>query len=320
MTPPRPEPRSGLPAPYEDPWRRLAVDLQAAFASTGLRLRELWRRNGEGDLPRPALWPAAAAPLFWPLLLALILLVAAVLTVWLIPRQVAGRSGPADAPAPSLSSPPDEGMVAVSPGEGSGEGSDAASRLGPSAGVASDEADPSPRAWPIPLPGIPAPSAQDERSSLSAVAPRSAGAEGSPAPLQAPPGNAGPAPPSPGSAANGAGAAPDAAAASFEPDPAATPAPSLAALRAELVGDDPAPWILDLEAVPARSLLRLHLDLPFTSLAEGERRSLVERWWERCQALGYERLEVLDPGDRLLARPARVGSGMILLDSPSGRR
>jgi hypothetical protein len=55
-------------------------------------------------------------------------------------------------------------------------------------------------------------------------------------------------------------------------------------------------------------------------LEEAERRSLVERWWERCQALGYERLELLDRGDRLLARTARVGSGMILLDSPPGRR
>ena len=43
MNPPRPEPRSGLPAPYEDPWRRLAVDLRAVIASIGLRLRELWR-------------------------------------------------------------------------------------------------------------------------------------------------------------------------------------------------------------------------------------------------------------------------------------
>ena len=316
MNPPRPEPRSGLPAPYEDPWRRLAVDLRAVLASVGLRLRELWRRNGEGDLPLPSAWPASLAPLFWPLLLALILLVAAALSVWLIPRQVGGRSGPADAPAPSLSSRPGEGMTAVSPGEGR----DAASASGPSAGVASGEADPSPRGWPIPLPGIPGPSPQDERSSISAVPARSAGAEGSPAPLQTPPGNGGPAPPSPGSAAIEADAAPDAGAASFDPSPAATPPLSLAVLRAELVGDDPAPWILELEAFPAQSLLRLRLDLPFTALEEAERRSLVERWWERCQGLGYERLELLDLGDRLLARPARVGSGMILLDSPPGRR
>jgi hypothetical protein len=111
-------------------------------------------------------------------------------------------------------------------------------------------------------------------------------------------------------------AAPDAS----SPSPAAAPQPSFSALRTELVGDDPAPWILELEAFPAQSLLRLHLDLPFSALEEAERRGLVERWWERCQALGYERLELLDRGDRLLARTARVGSGMILLDSPPGRR
>lgn len=40
-------------------------------ASTALKLRELWRRNGEGDLSVPGFWPAAWAALFWPLLLLL---------------------------------------------------------------------------------------------------------------------------------------------------------------------------------------------------------------------------------------------------------
>jgi hypothetical protein len=80
---PQPESGSALPAPYESPWRLLRQGLIAVKASLVLSMRELWRRNGEGDLPRPLFWPTPLAPLFWPLLallaallLALLLLVA----------------------------------------------------------------------------------------------------------------------------------------------------------------------------------------------------------------------------------------------------
>ena len=57
-----------LPAPWQNPWGLLWQDLGAVLASLGLGLRELWRRNGEGSLWRPAFWPQGGAPLFWPLL------------------------------------------------------------------------------------------------------------------------------------------------------------------------------------------------------------------------------------------------------------
>jgi hypothetical protein len=38
-----------------------------------LRLRELWRRNREGDLSVPGFWPQALSAWFWPLLLAVAL-------------------------------------------------------------------------------------------------------------------------------------------------------------------------------------------------------------------------------------------------------
>ena len=38
-----------------------------------LELWQLWRRNRQGDLPRPVFWPQALAAWFWPLLLALLL-------------------------------------------------------------------------------------------------------------------------------------------------------------------------------------------------------------------------------------------------------
>ena len=64
---------SDLPAPYEDPWRRLGTDLRAVLASLRLRFWELGRRNRQGDLWRPPFWPEQAAAWFWPLLLALLL-------------------------------------------------------------------------------------------------------------------------------------------------------------------------------------------------------------------------------------------------------
>jgi len=66
-------PSSDLPAPYASPWGRLAQALLAVLASLRLKLRELWRRNGEGNLSVPGFWPQGLAPLFWPLLLAALL-------------------------------------------------------------------------------------------------------------------------------------------------------------------------------------------------------------------------------------------------------
>jgi hypothetical protein len=86
---------------------------------------------------------------------------------------------------------------------------------------------------------------------------------------------------------------------------------------AELVGADPPAWVLALEQRPAEGLLRLRLAGAYGTLPFAERRTLVERWLERARELGYERLELVDPAGRLLGRPARVGSGMILLDALS---
>ena len=97
-------------------------------------------------------------------------------------------------------------------------------------------------------------------------------------------------------------------------DPAAVPA---ASPLAELVGADPPAWVLALEQRPAEGLLRLRLAGGFGALPLADRRSLAERWLERARELGYERLELVEPAGRLLARPARVGSGMILLDADS---
>lgn len=62
-----------LPAPYVNPWGLLRRDLLAVLASMRLGMWQLWRRNSQGDLPRPVFWPQALAAWFWPLLLAMLL-------------------------------------------------------------------------------------------------------------------------------------------------------------------------------------------------------------------------------------------------------
>jgi hypothetical protein len=83
---------------------------------------------------------------------------------------------------------------------------------------------------------------------------------------------------------------------------------------AELVGADPPVWVLGLEPRPAEGLLRLRLAGGFGTLPLAERRTLAERWLARCRDLGYEHLDLVSPSGSLLAKTARVGSGMILLD------
>ncbi|KEF43309.1 MAG: hypothetical protein ER33_00765 [Cyanobium sp. CACIAM 14] len=84
-----PEPsHSDLPAPYTSPWGQLGTALRAVLATLRLKLRELWRRNVEGDLSVPGFWPRSLAPLFWPLLLALLL--ALPLLLWRLQSQRPG--------------------------------------------------------------------------------------------------------------------------------------------------------------------------------------------------------------------------------------
>ena len=62
-----------LPAPYVSPWKEFARNLRALCADLGLRGRELWRRNREGDLYIPGFWPDGLAAWFWPAVVALVL-------------------------------------------------------------------------------------------------------------------------------------------------------------------------------------------------------------------------------------------------------
>ena len=114
-----------LPAPSAPPWKRLGEDLVATLAWLWLKGRELWRRNGEGSLPTPAVWPRRGARLFWPLILVLSLLAVAGLTrlAWQrarpavvpeasVPSDTRARSAGEASPEPEPNSAPDSALDA----------------------------------------------------------------------------------------------------------------------------------------------------------------------------------------------------------------
>ena len=126
-----------LPAPYVSPWKEFARNLRALWADVGLRGRELWRRNREGDLSVPAFWPRDLVPLFWPALLSFAVVLLAVAAV-----RLAGLAAPSPQPAAGTGSP--SGTTTISPA-----GS-------PPAQVPAQEDDAAPRRL-MPVAEIPAP-------------------------------------------------------------------------------------------------------------------------------------------------------------------
>ena len=295
----REEPPSPLPAPYEDPWRRLATDLAAVVATARLKAQELWRLNGEGTLAAPAFWPRGLAPLFWPLLLALGL----VLVVGLALRLPGGWEGPPENPAPP---PPSTLEIPEDTGSAGGPSADPRpmDQGGGSTGLAS------PWPWRQQGPG-------GDQAAGASGGPEMFDAGAAPAinPTAGAPSQTARGDSSPLGSGDGAGAG-SAADGAAESAAESTAVPASLPL-AELVGADPPAWVLALEQRPAEGLLRLRLAGGYGALPFAERRTLAERWLERTRELGYERLELVDPAGRLLGRPARVGSGMILLDAPS---
>ena len=235
-------PGTDLPAPYESPWRRLGSDLRDVVATLRLRLWELLRRNRQGDLWRPRPWPNALAPLFWPLVLGVLLLV---------PLAVGGRLARQPAPDPLPSDP-----VAPAP-----------------LGSAADEPAPKEPATEEPETEVPAPA-----ETPSVV----------PAPM---------------------------APASEAPEPPVPQKPPLLSALADTPGAD---LLSDARDEPARALLVLQVGLAYGALPAPERAERVQAWWQRAQELGYERLELLGPGNGLLARSALVGGGLVLYEPPPG--
>ena len=230
--------KGALPAPYQSPWDALRRDVPAALADLRLRARELWRRNREGDLSTPGFWPQDLAPLFWPLLLVLVvaLLVLGVL-------QLKAALAPEEAPEP----PGIERILTT------------------------------------PLP---------EARPLAAL----------PEPV-----------PSEPVAAEPIAAEPVAA----EPEVPLLQVSPLLKLLAEVDRDSAMPegLLLTAQPLPERNGAVLTLDAKqWRELPPSQRLDRTEAWWEQLQEEGYEDLTLEDTDHHLLARPSRVGNGMIMFD------
>lgn len=111
-----------------------------------------------------------------------------------------------------------------------------------------------------------------------------------------------------------------------EPVVDALPAPEAAAVEpeppdplAELLQRPEADGLLlAARVLPDQLSLVLEVSPRFQLLAAAEQQRRAEQWLQWAQDLGYDHLELRDPGAVLLARDALVGSGMIVLDSSSG--
>ena len=275
---------SNLPAPYRNPWRSLAEALSAVAADSRLRLQELWRRNGEGDLRRPGWWPRDLAPLFWPLLLAAALALLAAGFSLALPRIQQLR-----APVPSPSAPSE--ARSGSPAD-NGPATDRPSGQPEAPGVAQPQrpSEPEAETTTVERPGERRPASEATRRPQPRSESRSA--------LDAQPGSE---------------RVPDAVSEPvLEPEPESAPLDPLVELL-ERPGSDG--LLRAAEGQPQRGTLQLQVRPAFKRLQRAEQQRHAELWQAWAQELGYDHLELRDGLGALLARDALVGSGMIVLSS-----
>ena len=239
-----PRDKGALPAPYQSPWEALRRDVPAALADLRLRGRELWRRNWEGDLSSPGFWPQNLAPLFWPLLLVLVL---AVLILGVM--QLKAALAPGIEPEP--------------------------------AGIERILTTPLPEARP--LVATPESLPSEPVASESSIAADPVAAEPAPA----------------------------------EPEIPVLQVTPLMRLLEEVDRDAAVPrgLLMTAQPVPARNGAVLTLDVQrWMGLSASNRLERAEAWWQQLQEEGYEDLTLEDASQHLLARPSRVGNGMIVFD------
>ena len=290
---------SNLPAPYRNPWRSLAEALSAVAADSRLRLQELWRRNGEGDLRRPGWWPRDLAPLFWPLLLAAVLTLLAAGFSLALPRIQQLR---APAPSPSTASEPRSESPADNGPALNGTAGNGSDRNGPATGRPSGQPEASGVAQPerafapeaenttVERPGERRPASEATRRPQPRSESRSA--------LDAQPGSE---------------RVPDAVSEPvLEPEPESAPLDPLVELL-ERPGSDG--LLRAAEGQPQRGTLQLQVRPAFKRLQRADQQRHAELWQAWAQELGYDHLELRDGLGALLARDALVGSGMIVLSS-----
>jgi hypothetical protein len=102
-----------------------------------------------------------------------------------------------------------------------------------------------------------------------------------------------------------------------KPEPALLQVDPLLNLLAQVDADRAAPagLLLSARPVPAENAAVLVVDSGLWSdLPQVVRLECSESWWQTLQDQGYDAVTLEDVDQHLLARPARVGGGMIMFD------
>ncbi len=87
--------------------------------------------------------------------------------------------------------------------------------------------------------------------------------------------------------------------------------------QADADGTVPDGLLLSASPLPDRNAAVLVLDMSlWDALAASSRRTSAELWWHMLEDQGYDDITMEDVDHNLLARPARVGGGMIMFDPP----
>ena len=283
---------SNLPAPYRNPWLSLAEALAAVAADSRLRLRELWRRNGEGDLRRPGWWPRDLAPLFWPLLLAAVLVLLAGGFSLALPRIQQLR---AKAPSPSVASqarsesPAANGPALNAPAGKPGAPGEAQSELASAREEQNTKVERPGERRPASDSTLRPQPRSESRSALDAQSGPGLIPQAGPEALREP---------------------------FLEPELESAPLdPPLDPLLELLERPGANGLLRRAEGQPQLGTLQLQVRPAFKRLPRAEQQRHAELWQGWAQELGYDHLELRDGLGALLARDALVGSGMIVLSS-----
>ncbi len=276
---------SALPAPYNSPWKALGQDLRAVSADLRLRSQELWRRNREGDLSVPAFWPEPLASLFWPVLLGFILTVLVLGGIQL--REILRDQSPP--------SPPEVERVRTTP---------------------------FPEARPLPIPTnletdldnggiVGAPT--DAMPSSSSTSSNTSGPEALSTTEQDPDlSNLELEPPS---------AEPTSDLLRFDPllellaEESSSDSSTAGSSGSSSASNQGSALIVSAQPQPERNAVTLVIDAEaWRQRSPDQRQQLAEAWWNRLEDQGYADLRLVNEQQDLLARPARIGGGMIVFD------
>ena len=298
---------SELPASYRNPWEALAEDLRAVVADARLRLREFWRRNGEGNLWRPAWWPRDLAPLFWPLVVgaagALVLAVLSALVVLVLTLLPVGHANDSGGPTVAVRQDSAATTAAATGAAGTGAAEASGADVSASSGISAED---------VSGREVSAADLSGDAVTSEAISPvpqSLAGREDRSKPLiKTSTKRSDASDPASGTPAN-ASAKPEALSDDGSTD---QPTPVLDPLNQLLDRPEAAGLVEAALGEAETGTLTLQLTPAFDRLSDSDRRRRAELWQRWALELGYDHLDLRDRRAGLRGRDALVGDGMIL--------